>query len=370
MKTDHRKLRDAALADASAEVDAAEREGRPVNDASFNRAMELADYHNFAAKAEKLRPAFITAPAVRTVVPTSGTGLALDPTSFASVPLDTLRAQSVGLASGIQQLYVADGAQSLTIAAFTADAAGAAVAAGASISATDSTATTVVARPRKYATRSTLAQEQIEDMTPAARQAYIDTLVRGIANTVDLAFYEGSGSGENITGMKNISGINSVSMGTNGAALTNLDPFVDAFAAIQSANATPAAIVMHPKTWQQLSKVRTLSSGSNQPLLSPNAQGASASLALSILGVPVFLSSQLSTTEAQGSASTCSSVYVYDTAQVYSVWRALPNSVDTVRVESIRSAANDTTDLLATTRVDLAVPNPTAITRIKGVLIA
>ena len=53
--------------------------------------------------------------------------------------------------------------------------------------------------------------------------------------------------------MKNVSGISTVSMGTNGAIPTNLDPWADVIGALEAEleaeNANASAIVMHPGTW-------------------------------------------------------------------------------------------------------------------------
>jgi hypothetical protein len=100
--------------------------------------------------------------------------------------------------------------------------------------------------------------------------------------------------------------------------------------------------------WRSLIKLKEQTSGNNKPLLAEHATspagpvggGADAGRQSvgSIYGVPVWLSSQLSTTETQGTATT-SSAYVYDAAQIVAVMRA-----------------------------DLLVPYPEAVVRISGIL--
>jgi HK97 family phage major capsid protein len=80
--------------------------------------------------------------------------------------------------------------------------------------------------------------------------------------------------------------------------------------------------------------------------------------------VPVYLSSQLGTTEVQGSASNASSAYVYQADQVVAVMR------QDVRVErdSSRLFNSDQSELRAIMRADVVVPNPKAVVRILGVI--
>src|SRR5206468_593590 len=131
---------------------------------------------------------------------------------------------------------------------------------------------------------------------------------RALSLKLDLGFYEGSGTAPEIRGMKNVASIGTVSMGTNGAQLTNLDPIADALGTLEQANAEGNAIVMHPRSWQTLSKVKEIA-GSTKPVLQDSAGSGSQGLRRSIYGVPVYLTSQLSIVEVQGtSGAVCSSM--------------------------------------------------------------
>ncbi|MGH3927572.1 MAG: hypothetical protein ACRDTT_32715, partial [Pseudonocardiaceae bacterium] len=113
-------------------------------------------------------------------------------------------------------------------------------------------------------------------------------------------------------------------MGANGAALANLDPFADALGLLRENDATGSAIVMPPRTWRALIKLKEQSSGSNKPLLAESVGSPTGTVGGrtrgdsvgSIYGVPVWLTSQLSVTETQGTASN-----VYDAQQVVAVLR-------------------------------------------------
>ncbi len=84
----------------------------------------------------------------------------------------------------------------------------------------------------------------------------------------------------------------------------------------------------------------------------------------SIYGVPVWLSSQLATTETQGTATTASSAYVYDATQIVAVMRAEA----TITADTSAKFSSDQTAVRATMRADLLVPYPEAVVRIGGIL--
>ncbi len=192
-------------------------------------------------------------------------------------------------------------------------------------------------------------------------------LLRGMANTLDLGFFEGSGSSNQPSGLKTVlTGGQQVSMGTNGAAPTNLDPWATAIAQLESSNAQATAIVMHPRTWGELLKLKTDTAASrNQPLLTEFAGSPTGGVSRSLYGIPVFLSSQLSTTETQGtSGAVCSSSYIYEADRVYAVRR------QDVQLEVDRSVlfASDQTAIRAISRWDIIVPDIAAAVRITGIL--
>src|SRR5205807_3189478 len=119
------------------------------------------------------------------------------------------------------------------------------------ITGSDLTAAQLVATPRKLAALETVSNEVIVDSNPSVLQVVAKSLGRAMALKADLGFFEGSGTAPEIRGMKNVASISTVSMGTNGAVLSNLDPFADAIATLETNNASATAIVMHPRTWQE-----------------------------------------------------------------------------------------------------------------------
>jgi HK97 family phage major capsid protein len=188
-------------------------------------------------------------------------------------------------------------------------------------------------------------------------------MVRSIALKFDWGVYEGNGVAPEISGLADITGIQEVSMGTNGAQITNLDPFADAIGLLETENAQATAIVMNPRTWKTVIKLKETTT-SIKPLVQDEAGGPTASVRRSIYGIPVYLTSQISITEGQGSGTNTSSAYVYQASQVIAVMR------QDVRVELDRSRLfnSDQSELQAIMRADLVVPNPKAVVRIRGIL--
>jgi HK97 family phage major capsid protein len=292
----------------------------------------------------------------------STNGGAFTPAEFANFFFDKLAATSVGLRSGFS--VIRTNRDSLVVPRWTADTTAAWVTEGSAISSTDATADQITATPRKLAGLQVLSNESIADSNPALLDVAANGLVRSVGLKLDLGFYEGSGTAPEIRGLKNVASIGSVSMGTNGAAPASLDEIADAIGVLEAADAEAGAIVMHPRSWKEYSKLKELTSGSNKPLLQDSAGSGSQGVTRSIYGVPVYLTSQLSITETQGTASTGSSVYVYDPSQVYAVIR------EDVRVEldPYRLFNFDQSEVRAVTRADIVVPNPASVVRIAGLL--
>lgn len=294
----------------------------------------------------------------------SGTtnGGAFTPTEFASYFFDKLTATSVGLRSGFR--VIRTNRDTLTVPHWTADTTVAWTAEAGTITSTDATADQITATPRKLAGLQAITNEAIADSNPAVLDLVASGLVRSVGLKLDLGFFQGSGTPPEITGLANVAGITTnTGLGTNGASPSSLDPIAEAIGSLAQANAEAGAIVMHPRTWATLIKIKELSSGSNKPVLQDSAGSGSQGIERSIYGVPVYLSSQLSITETKGSSNDTSSIYVYQPDQIVAVIR------EDVRVErdSSRLFNSDQTEVRAIMRADLVVPNPASVVRIVGV---
>lgn len=300
--------------------------------------------------------------ASRSVFESTGGGQYLVPDQYAGTLWDRLAASSVGLQSGFTVMET--GTDTLHIPTLTADAAANWVAEGAAITPTDPTFAEVVATPRKLAALVQISNEVRRDSNPSVVDATMTNLMRSVALKLDLGFYEGSGTPPEIKGMKNVSGINTVTtLGANGGTPTSLDAISDAVATLAAANAEATAIVMAPRTWGTLSKLKTGVTGDQRLLLGEvGGFDSSGGFRRSLLGIPVYLSGQLSITETRGTSTDTSSVYVYQADQVVAVRRL---GVE-IQMDGSRLFNQDQSEVRATCRWDLVVPNPTAVARIVG----
>lgn len=382
----------ATLAKARALTEAVQAEGRSFTaDESqrFEALMADARTASLAASADEARAAVFAngtrtadplkggkwlASEIRALVPGSGSGAAIDGTSYADFALETLALESTFLRSGVNQIVLPDGlGQSLTIPTVTGDATTYNVGAATAITASDPTISTTVATPQKFAALTSISNEVLFDANPAVFQSVSTSLVKSIATAFDLAAFTGGGTAPAITGLQNVAGIGSVSMGTNGASLTNLDPFADAIGTIVAAGGRPSAIVVGARTYLAMLKLKSLTSGANLPLLLAGGgqDGAGAAVPMSIYGVNVYVSGNLPANETQGTATTAQSAYVYDASQVHAVFRRTRgNTTSLVSLERDSSAlfGSDVTQLRGILRATIAVPYAGAVARIRGIL--
>ncbi|MFG1993125.1 phage major capsid protein [Actinoplanes sp. NPDC048988] len=301
---------------------------------------------------------------VRAISGGSGHGAAFTPAENANYALDYLVKRTAFLASGVQVIPTTG--DSIVIPHLTSDGTAAAVAEATQIPMSDPVAESLTAIPRAFAQGTPVSNEVLADSTPSSLEALSAQLLRSVGNAFDVAAFEGSGVAPNIKGLRNVAGIQSVSMGTNGGQLTNLDPIADALGKLVSAGADDdnAAIVMPPDTWAKLLKLKELSTGSNKLLMQDSAGSGSGKVSKTILGRPVYLCSNLSLNETQGSATAASSIYVYDPAHIYAVIRE--DALFTVNPYIYGDKRQ--TLLQAEMRADVLVANPSAVVRIQGVL--
>jgi HK97 family phage major capsid protein len=97
-------------------------------------------------------------------------------------------------------------------------------------------------------------------------------------------------------------------------------------------------------------------SGGQKPVLADPATGPTGMIQRAIMGVPVFLSSQLPVNETQGSSSVASSIYIVEAAQCVIVIRV---DLTTVVDRSVKFTS-DVTAVRAILRIDTVVPFPSA----------
>jgi HK97 family phage major capsid protein len=119
---------------------------------------------------------------------------------------------------------------------------------------------------------------------------------------------------------------------------------------------------MHPRTWGTLARIKE-ASGSAKPVLTSEV-GPTGGITRSLYGVPVLLTSQISTAETQGTATNASSAYVVDADQLVLVVR---NDLQ-VEVDGSVAFRTDQSVVRGVARADFVVANPAGVVRIVGLL--
>ncbi len=198
--------------------------------------------------------------------------------------------------------------------------------------------------------------------------AWLDAhMLRLLALRLDAALLEGNASNpKSLTGLKYTSGIQTVAMGTDGGAFVDLDPFVEAVGLLMGANVPgPYVVVLAPRTWTSLALLKE-SDGSAVPLMA-TGEGVESATPLRLLGMPVFVSSQLSITETRGAALNSTSAYVYSTAPEAGPV-VLSRQDAEIELDRSRLFDHDASEMRGKLRADLIVPNPEAVVRILGIV--
>jgi len=284
----------------------------------------------------------------------------ITPPQIASYLFDRLRPRSVALSSGIR--VVPTDRKTIQWPQVVSDPTPEWVAETEVIPATDPVFTSLEADPKKLAARTEFSNEVLDDSEPDAEGVVRRLMERALALKLDLAFFQGNPSADpdSIRGLKFTPGIQALSMGTNGAAVTDLDVITDALGMLEDADVPgPFVIVMRPSVWRQF---RKLTDAQGRRLLGDFGSEASPN----IDGVRVFTSNQLAANETQGTSNDASSIYVYSVEP--DSGPALVRRKD-VQIELDRSRLfhQDMSEMRGKTRVDLLVPQPSAVLRITGV---
>jgi HK97 family phage major capsid protein len=185
-------------------------------------------------------------------------------------------------------------------------------------------------------------------------------LMRVVALKLDQGLLEGSGTPPEITGLKNISGKQSLAAAANGQQPT-FDNIADAIALLEAVNVPVdrMRLVLHPRNVATLRKAKASTAGTY--LWGDPTSGTPAR----IFNVPVVTSPQLSTNETQGtSGAVANSGYLYDVDSLVYVQR----SPIEIELDRSRLFNSDQSEMRAKLRGDLVSPTPTGIVRITGFL--
>lgn len=222
---------------------------------------------------------------------------------------------------------------------------------GAAVAESDPTFTRVQFAPKSLAVQVKVSEELLQDSVNI-EQALQDSLANALALEVDRAALFGSGSSNEPTGLFNMANVNNVSMGTNGAAIADYSPFLDAIEQLQEQNAGDVtASIMAPRTWRSFSG---LTDSTGQPLRRPQA----------IDTLPMLQTTQVPTDQTQGTATDASCILLGDFSGLVLGFR------QRLRIEVLKELhrSNLQVGFLAHLRMDVQAWHEEAFAKITGVV--
>ena len=262
----------------------------------------------------------------------------------ALAPVSSLMAAGAGI------VPVNDGSKTYTTAAINALPTAAWRAENAAVSESDPTFRGVVATPRSLAFYFKVSRELLAD-SPNIDAGLRTAIAQAFAKELDRAGLRGTGTAPEPRGILNVSGIQSVTNGANGAALASYANVFSAAQAILQADApTPTAAIMSPRS---RIKLAGLVDTTNQPLRVPP-----------MLESMQFLStSQIPNTLTVGTSTDCSEIYVGDFSRVAFLMREAMS----VQVLVERFSDSGQIGFLCHVRADVIVQYPAAFAVVTGV---
>lgn len=207
--------------------------------------------------------------------------------------IDRLRSQSVAIQAGARTVML--DTQKVSIARLATDPTVSWRSENAAVGTGDPTFENVQFTARSLACLVKCSRELIEDSVNL-EEALRNAFAQAMALEIDRVALLGSGTPPEPGGIFNTANVNSVSMGTDGAALTNWDKVLDALYEIELDNGgTVTALAMHPRTWRVIQGFKDTT---NQPLLPPPG----------VAEIPMLRTTQIPINQTQGVATTCSSI--------------------------------------------------------------
>ena len=272
------------------------------------------------------------------------------PEALLAEVIDALRAQSVLFQAGAQVMALPEG-NPVSVVKLTGDPTCSWHLESVEISPSTPTFGSVQFLPKTLTSLVKMSRELAEDALnaePALMQAFSGAM----AQEIDRAGLLGSGAAGEPTGIANVTGIGSVSMGANGLALSDYSPIVNAIYELEVDNSpAPTAILMHPRTKKELA---VLEDSTGQPLMAPPA----------LDGIPTLTTTAIRIDDVQGSATDASKIYVGHFPNL--IW----GSVHDLRIELLREKYASSYELgfLVHMRGDWAVTHAESFSSVVGII--
>jgi len=189
----------------------------------------------------------------------------------------------------------------------------------------------VTLSPKQIGARSQYSRLALQQATPDIEMVVRNDLAKVMALGIDLAAISGSGSSGQPKGILNQSGIGSVAMGTNGAALTNsstsstsgLDQLIQLERAIDVANALNGNLAYLTNA-KVLSAIKQLKTQYADYLWTANESNTTTGTPINVNGYPMYRSNQVSSSLTKGTGTNLSALIFGDFSQLcIGMWDAL-----------------------------------------------
>jgi HK97 family phage major capsid protein len=263
--------------------------------------------------------------------------------------IDRMRARTVTIQAGAQTVPLSSDVTN--IARLVADPQAGWRNENAAVAESDPTFDRIQFNARSLAVIVRASRELLEDsvnIDVALQNAFAGSM----AVEMDRVALIGTGVAPQPRGISTTSGVGSFSMGVNGAALTNFDPFIDATQIMLDANAQmPTAAIMPPRTWAKIGKLKDTT---NQPLVRPGI----------ISDLPLLHTTSLPVNETQGTSNVASRIILGHYPELYIGVRS------EMRVELLKERYADFLQyaFLVHLRADVALAHAASFSQVIGVL--
>lgn len=231
---------------------------------------------------------------------------------------------------------------------------------GGTLSSTEMTFEAVTLTARKVAAYSLCSNEALADGNPQLLNMVGQDFATAMALGIDLVFLDGSGTPPTPRGIRNFTSVTETAADTNGATPT-MNMLLEQVGRLEAldANIDRMAYFMHPRDWKS---IKNFLDDEGQLLLNPTP---TEKFKRSLFGIPVFLSTQISTGETEGgSGAVCSSIILADMDQIVVGFR---QEID-LKYSTDFAFNLDSTALRATARCDIQPVNIDGVDILTGVL--
>lgn len=271
------------------------------------------------------------------------------PTPLSAQFVDRLRARSVAVQAGAQ--YVPMGSATFTMARLETDPTTAWRAENATIATGDPSFGRVHFEAKSLAGYVRVSRELMMDSVNVGAMLE-NAFARSMAIELDRAAIYGDATGNSPRGVWHTSGIATVEMGTNGAAITSYDKPLETLLALKNANAAdPTAMICAPRTEIALA---TLKDADENPLRAPAM----------IERIPLLSTTSAPIDEDQGTAENASSIVIGDFRDLMIGLREEMN----FQVYETPHATDGQLTVVCHMRADVQLARPASFARLVGII--